>query len=334
MRFDLPVAAAFRAQDYIDNRHPSYCGHIGINMDERLSTAIRASDVILVLGAPLDEIGTAGWTIIASPVPAQRIIHVHPAGSDPRDGVRVAQQIIASADGFAKALASLEPPDTKRWRTFRRDMRAAFERSQRPLPTPGAVQFAEIVRHVSRAGAGDGDHCERGWQLQPVRASLHELPGFSVKPRSRVRFDGLRCAAAIAAKIAFPDRVVVAFAGDGCFLMTAQELATAVQYNLPIIVIVADNGMYGTIRMHQEKTYPGRVSGTSLVNPDFAAFARSFGAFGVTVAETRDFETAFAEALACGGPAVIALKLDPEAITPGKTLEAFREAAACAKGDG
>jgi acetolactate synthase-1/2/3 large subunit len=325
LAFDLPVAAAFRAQDYLDNRHPSYCGHIGINMDERLATAIRAADLILVIGAPLDEIGTAGWTVIASPVPAQRIIHVHPGGTDPRDGVRVAQQIVSSSEGFALALASLKPPGVKRWRTFRRDLRAAFERSQRPLPTPGSVQFAKVVRMVSEQrpdlaiiASGAGNYSQ----------FVHRYTSYKTYPSSLAPASGSMgygLPAAIAAKIEYPERTVIAFAGDGCFMMTAQELATAVQYDLPLVLIIADNSMYGTIRMHQEKTYPGRVSGTSLVNPDFAHMARSFGAWGVTVTETGDFEGAFANALAFGGPAVIVLKLDPNAITPGTTLEAFRK---------
>jgi acetolactate synthase-1/2/3 large subunit len=325
LAFDLPVAAAFRAQDYLDNRHPSYCGHIGINMDERLATAIRAADLILVIGAPLDEIGTAGWTVIASPVPAQRIIHVHPGGTDPRDGVRVAQQIVSSSEGFALALASLKPPGVKRWRTFRRDLRAAFERSQRPLPTPGSVQFAKVVRMVSDQipelaiiASGAGNYS----QFVHRYTSYRTYPS-SLAPASGSMGYGLP--AAIAAKILYPERTVIAFAGDGCFMMTAQELATAVQYDLPIVLIIADNSMYGTIRMHQEKAYPGRVSGTSLINPDFAEMARSFGARGVTVTETGEFEAAFADALASGRPAVIALKLDPDAITPGTTLEAFRK---------
>jgi acetolactate synthase-1/2/3 large subunit len=323
--FDVPVAAAFRAQDYLDNRHPSYCGHIGINMDERLATAIRAADFILVIGAPLDEISTAGWTVIASPVPAQRIIHVHPAGTDPRDGVRVAQQIVATSEAFATALASLEPPAVKRWRTFRRDLRGAFERSQRPLPTPGAVQFAEVVRILSQtvpetaifaSGAGNyGQFVHRYTTYRSYPSSLAPASGSM----------GYGLPAAIAAKIENPERTVIAFAGDGCFMMTAQELATAVQYDLPIVLIIADNGMYGTIRMHQEKTYPGRVSGTSLVNPDFAQMARSFGAWAETVTETGAFEAALADALSCGRPAVIAVRLDPEAITPTTTLEALRK---------
>jgi acetolactate synthase-1/2/3 large subunit len=323
-RFDLPVAAAFRAQDYIDNRHPSYCGHIGINMDERLATAIRAADLLLVIGAPLDEIGTGGWTVIASPVPAQRIIHVHPGGTDARDGVRVATEIVSNTEAFTAALSDLEPPPVQRWRTFRRDMRAAFERSQRPVATPGAVQFAEVVRAVSErlpetaiiaSGAGN-------YSQFVHRFTTYKGYPTSLAPASGSMGYGLP--AAIAAKLAFPDRTVLAYAGDGCFLMTAQELATAVQYDLALIVIVADNGMYGTIRMHQERAYPGRVSGTSLVNPDFAAFARSFGAHGITVTETVDFAAALDEALACGRPAVIALRLDPEALTPQTTLSAFR----------
>ncbi len=324
LRFDLPVAAAFRAQDYIDNRHPSYCGHIGISMDERLATAIRAADLLLVIGAPLDEIGTGGWSVIASPVPAQRIIHVHPGGTDVRDGVRVATEIVATAEALTSALASIEPPPVKRWRTFRRDLRAAFERTQRPLATPGEVQFGDVVRAVSErlpqtaiiaSGAGN-------YSQFVHRYTTYKAFPTSLAPASGSMGYGLP--AAIAAKLAFPDRSVIAYAGDGCFLMTAQELATAVQYDLPLIVIVADNGMYGTIRMHQERTYPGRVSGTSLVNPDFAAFARSFGAHGVTVTETAAFAIALDEALACGRPAVIALRLDPEALTPQTTLSAFR----------
>lgn len=323
-RFDLPVAAGFRAQDYIDNRHPSYCGHIGINMDERLATALRAADLLMVIGAPLDEIQTGGWSVIASPVPAQRIIHVHPAGTDPRDGVRTQHQIVATAEGFAKALEHLEPPNLKRWSTFRRDMRAVFERSQRPVPTPGAVQFATIVRCVSErlpenaiiaSGAGN-------YSQFVHRYTTYKSYPSSLAPASGSMGYGLP--AAIAAKFEHPDRNVVAYAGDGCFLMTAQELATAVQYNLPIIVIVADNGMYGTIRMHQEKTYPGRVSGTSLVNPDFAEMARSFGAYAETVTDTAQFASAFETALTCGRPALIALRLDPEAITPATTLSALR----------
>jgi acetolactate synthase-1/2/3 large subunit len=197
----------------------------------------------------------------------------------------------------------------------------------RPVPTPGAVQFAEVVRTVAErvpetaiicSGAGNYS------QFVHRYTSYRSFPS-SLAPASGSMGYGLP--AAIAAKIAHPERTVVAYAGDGCFLMTAQELATAVQYDLPIVVIVADNGMYGTIRMHQEKAYPGRVSGTSLVNPDFAELAKSFGAFGITVRQTAKFEAAFDAAVECGRPAVIALALDGEAITPATTLTALRTSA-------
>ncbi len=323
LRFDLPVAAAFRAQDYFDNRHPSYCGHIGINMDPRLATAIRASDLLLVLGAPLDEIGTGGWAIIRSPVPAQEIIHIHPGGLDPRSGVRPAVQILATAEEFAAQLRTLEPPAERPWRAFRRDLRRAFETTLRPLPTPGAVQFAQIIRTISdqlpesailASGAGN-------YSQFVHRYFTYKAYGTSLAPSSGSMGYGLP--SAIAAKLLMPDVPVVAIAGDGCLMMTVQELSTAVQYGLPIIVIVADNGMYGTIRMHQERTFPGRVSGTSLVNPDFAALAESMGAAGFTVTETDGFAGAFQDALAAGRPAVIHLKLDPEAITPQTPLSAL-----------
>jgi len=332
LRFDLPVTAAFRAQDYFDNRHPSYCGHIGLNLDTKLATAIRASDLLLVIGAPLDEIGTAGWTIIKSPAPSQHIIHVHPGGNDPSSSVCATTNIVATADGFAAQLRTIEPPAQKRWRTFRRDLRAAYETTQRPLATPGAVQFGEIVRVV----------CERlpdtavitggaGNYAQFVhRYFTYKGFGTSLAPQSGTMGYGLP--AAIAAKLADPQRAVVAFAGDGCFLMTAQELATAVQYDLPIIVIVANNAMYGTIRMHQERSYPGRVSGTSLVNPDFAALAESFGAKGLSIEKTDDFAPAFEEALASAWPTVLALRIDPEALTPQTTLSQFRAMGSGAKG--
>lgn len=331
LRFDLPVVAAFRAQDFIDNRHPSYCGHIGLNLEPKLATAIRASDLLLVIGAPLDEIGTAGWSIIKSPVPAQHIIHVQPGGSDVRCPVRPATEIMASPVAFAAQLRLIEPPGRKRWRTFRRDLRAAYESTQQPLPAPGNVRLADVVRTVSDRLPEDAIITNGAGNYAQFLHRYFTYKGFgtSLAPVSGSMGYGLP--AAIAAKITCPDRTVVAFAGDGCFLMTGQELATAVQHDLPLIVIIADNGMYGTIRMHQEQTYPGRVSGTSLVNPDFAAFAKSFGASGATVCDTDDFTIAFEDALASGRPCVISLQIDPEAVSPKTTLSQYRAMATGAK---
>ncbi len=323
MRFDVPVAAAFRAQDYFDNRHACYAGHIGINMDKKLATAIRASDLLIVLGAPLDDIGTAGWTLVTSPDPAQRVVTIHPAGPDPRDGIRPMLAIAADAEGFAEQLPMLEPPPERPWGAFRRDLRRAFEASQTVAPVPGDVHFGKAVRTLSErlpegaiiaSGAGNfSQFVHRYFTYKQFATSLSPASGSM----------GYGLPAAIAAATLNSDATVIAFAGDGCFMMTAQELATAVQYGLRLVVIIADNGMYGTIRMHQERNFPGRVSGTTLVNPDFAALARSYGAAGITVTRDEDFGLALEEALAGDRPAVIALKLDPQAITPQTTLSAI-----------
>lgn len=320
LRFDLPVAAAFRAQDYIDNRHPCYCGHIGINMDPKLATAIRAADLLIVMGAPLDDIGTAGWTLISAPEPSQRLVLIHPAGAHPRDGVRPSLTVLASAADFAPELKSLEPPTERPWKTFRRDLRHAFEATQRVLETPGSIQLGKAVRQVSDRLGEDAIITSGAGNFSQFVHRYFTYTGFgtSLAPASGTMGYGLP--AAIAAKIAEPQRTVIAFAGDGCFMMTAQELATAVQYGLNMIVIVADNGMYGTIRMHQERAFPGRVSGTSLINPDFAALARSFGANAQTITTNDAFDLALEQALTSPGIHVLTLKLDPEAITPQKTL--------------
>lgn len=325
-RFDLPVAAAFRAQDYFDNRHPCYAGHIGINMDAKLALAIRGADLLLVIGAPLDDIGTGGWRLIEAPKPRQEIILIHPGGANPRDGVMADLTIAATLPEAIAQLDTLEPPQCRRWAAFRRDLRAAFEVSQRVRPVPGAVNLGAVVKTVSErlpeaailaSGAGN-------YSQFVHRYFSYKGFGTSLAPASGTMGYGLP--AAIAAKLHNPTLPVVAFAGDGCFMMSAAELATAVQYALPIVIIVADNGMYGTIRMHQERTFPGRVSATSLVNPDFAAFARSFGARGITVGVQEDFERALEDALGAELPTVIALRLDPEAITPDRTLSELRDA--------
>ncbi|MFM7084259.1 MAG: thiamine pyrophosphate-dependent enzyme [Hyphomicrobium sp.] len=322
-RLDLPVAAAFRAQDYIDNRHPSYVGHLGIKMDTKLATALRTSDFLLLIGVPLDEINTGRWEYIKAPSPSQNIIQVHPSGLDPNECLKIQREVVCSTIGFAAQLKNIKAPENLRWKSYRRDLRTAFETSQRPLKTPGHVQLSEIIRSLSErlpetaiiaSGAGNySQFVHRYFTYKGFGTSLAPVSGSM----------GYGLPAAIAAQLLYPERCVVAFAGDGCFQMSAQELGTAIQYNLPIIIIIADNGMFGTIRMHQESEYPGRVCGTSLVNPDFALFARSYGALGFNVNTTEDFEGAFSTALRSRKPCLIRLALDPEAITPQTTLREF-----------
>ncbi|HEX9881138.1 MAG TPA: thiamine pyrophosphate-binding protein [Hyphomicrobium sp.] len=322
--FDMPVATAFRRQDHFDNRHPSYVGHAGIDTEPKLAAAIRGADLLLIIGETPGDVTTGGYTLLSVPTSAQFLAHAHPSGDELGRLFRTDLPIVAAAEPFAKALARMKPPPRRRWARLRRDLRAGYERWLKPLPTPGSVRLEEVIATLSHelpedaivaSGAGNyAGFLHRYFQYKSFPSQLAPTSGSM----------GYGLPAAIAAKIAHPERTVVALAGDGCLLMSAQELATAVQYGLPIILIVANNGMYGTIRMHQERHFPGRVLATSLVNPDFAALARSFGAAGVTVTRTEDFPSVLRRALSAALPTVIELKLDPEAISPHQTLSEIR----------
>jgi acetolactate synthase-1/2/3 large subunit len=232
--------------------------------------------------------------------------------------------IAASARSLAAALDGMKPRGPVAWAGRAADLHAAYLASLEPLPTPGAVRLPDVIRTVSQMvpedaiitnGAGNyAAFLHRYFQYKSWRTELAPTSGSM----------GYGLPAAVAAKLVHPERTVVNFAGDGCFLMTGQELATAAQYGLNIITIIANNGMYGTIRMHQEREYPGRVVGTTLMNPDFAAYAKSFGAHGELVTRNEDFKPAFERALASGKPVVIELKIDPEALTPRQTLSQVR----------
>ena len=209
-------------------------------------------------------------------------------------------------------------------RGLRAELRAAYERSLKPIAMPGSVKLAEVVRTVSQMLPEDGIVTNGAGNYAAFVHRYFEYKRYRTQLAPTSGSMGYGLPAAIAAKLAHPTRAVVNFQGDGCFMMTGQELATAVQYALPIVTVIANNGMYGTIRMHQERDYPNRVVGTTLMNPDFAAYARSFGADGTTVEATEDFAPAFEQALRSGKPSVIELKIDPEAISPRKTLSEIR----------
>jgi acetolactate synthase I/II/III large subunit len=326
-RWDMPVAAGFRFQDYIDNRHKNYVGHVGIGPDAKLAAAVTAADVLIVVGARMGEMTTSGYTLLDIPNPKQYLIHVHPSPDELGTVYSPDMAIAMTSEAFADVLTELKPPAKPAWVEHRATLRAAYEVSMKPLPTPGAVQLEQVLCQVSDMlpvdaiitnGAGNyAAFLHRYFTYKGYRTQLSPTSGSM----------GYGLPAAIAAKIAAPDKTVVAFAGDGCFMMCCQELATAVQYGTNVIIIIANNGTYGTIRMHQEKTYPGRVSGTTLVNPDFAAFARSFGAHGERVLTTAEFKPAFERALASGKPAVIELVTEAEALTARQTLSQIRAAA-------
>ena len=324
---DLPAACGFRRQDLLDNDHRCYAGHIGLGPNPKLAARIKASDLVIAVGSRLGETTGQAFTLLGLPRPSQTFVHVH---NEPEELGCVYQADLAIPSGlnaFAIAAAQLPPPTRRPWAAATADAHAEELAWRAPTHIPGPLQLGEIVHWLSTEfpagtivtnGAGN-------YAIWANRHFAYRGLGTQLAPTSGSMGYGLP--AAVAAKLRHPERTVVCFAGDGCFLMTGQELATAVQYGLAIIVVVVDNGMYGTIRMHQEREHPGRVSGTALKNPDFAALARAYGAFGARVETTEEFADAFGAALASGRPALLHLILDPEAITPRATLSELRAAA-------
>ncbi len=324
-RFDLPVASSFRCQDYFDNRSDNYVGHAGVGMDPTLANAIRDADTLLVVGSRLGEMTTNGYELVDIPSPKQTLIHVHPSGDELGSVYRPDLPVNASAAGFAAALENLQSPAQVAWAAWRQQARDNYLATVKPSQIPGDLQYPEIIAMLADRLGDDDIVCNGAGNYAAFLHRFYSYRGYRTQLAPTSGSMGYGVPASVAAKLANPSKTVVTFAGDGCFMMTSQELATAMQYDLAVIMIVVNNGMYGTIRMHQEREYPGRVVGTRLVNPDFAAFAESFGAHGETVTETAQFMPAFERALAAGKAAVIELKIDPEAITPRQTLSQIRE---------
>ena len=323
----LPVACAFRNQDLFDNRHPSYAGDVGIAINPKLAARVRNADVLLVIGERLGEMVTSGYTLLAPPQPKQALIHVHPGADELGRVYQPALAIESSMPAFCAALAAMEPIRTAPWFGSAEQAHGEYLAWQKPRAMPGALDLWQVVatlreRLPEDAILANGAGNYTGWLHR-----LYRYPRFRTQLGPYSGAMGYGVPAAIAAKAAHPERVVVSWNGDGCFLMNGQELATAVQYGLAIVLIVVDNGMYGTIRMHQEREYPARVYGTELINPDFVALARAYGALGETVTGTAEFAPALERALAAGRPALIHLRVDPQAITMNATIDEIRAAA-------
>jgi acetolactate synthase-1/2/3 large subunit len=323
----LPVASGWRRQDYVDNSSDAYVGHLALGADPRLAQRVRDADVLLVIGDRLSEITTAGYTLLRVPDPAQALVHV---SADPDELGRVyapALAIAASPETFARALAALPPlnPSTREKDTLQ--ARSDYLDNLRHDPMPGALDMGDVMATVRARLPADAIFTNGAGNFSVWAHRFYEFRDYPTQLAPTSGAMGYGVPAAVAAKLLHPERIVVAIAGDGDFLMTGQELATAVQYEAPIVVLLVNNGMYGTIRMHQERHYPGRVSGTDLVNPDFAKLAEAFGAFGIAVERTEDFAAAFDAALGAGRPAVIELRVDPEALTPRQSLSQIREQA-------
>lgn len=323
----LPVACAFRRQDLFDNRHPLYVGDLGIAVDPALAQRVREADVLLVLGERLGEMTTSGYTLLDAPRPQQALIHVHPGPEELGRVYAPAVGCCATPGAFLDALRSLPALPAQRWAADAGAARTAREAWRAPRPVPGDLDLWTVVRWLDArlpedAIVTNGAGNYASWMHRLYR---YRRPGTQLAPYAGAM--GYGVPSAIAAKLVHPERTVVSWNGDGCFQMNGQELGTAVQQRAAVVFVVVDNGMLGTIRMHQERAYPGRTIASDLVNPDFAALARAYGAHGETVAATRDFAPAFERALACGGPALLHLRVDPQALTMNASLDAVRAAA-------
>jgi acetolactate synthase I/II/III large subunit len=335
----LPVACAFRFQDLLDNRHPHYIGDVGIGINPKLAARIQSSDLLIAIGPRLGEMTTGGYTLLEAPHPKQRLIHIH-AGAEELGRVYQADMMINSGmPQIAAMLANMASVDSGAWRETVAEARAELDawQAEPPVfkgqsPTLNLWQVVQTLQErlpadtILTNGAGNfATWAHRFWRYGGFRTQLAPTSGAM----------GYGVPAGIAASIISGHhgkrRTILTFAGDGDFMMNGQELATAVQYGAGVLFIVFNNNMYGTIRMHQEREYPARVSGTELHNPDFAALARAYGAHGETVATTENFAPALQRALAHindnGLPALIELRYDANLITPNATLEAIRQAA-------
>ncbi len=323
-RFDLAVGCSFRRQMLFDHDHPNYAGDVGVAINPALAARVRDADLLLLIGGRMSEMPSSGYTLIDVPEPRQALVHVHPGAEELGRVYRPTLAINASPTAFVAALESLQPPQEIAWRAETAAARAAYEAWSAPVENAGPVQMSEIVTWLRQRLPDDAILTNGAGNYATWVHRFFRFRRFATQLAPTSGSMGYGLPAAIAAKLKYPERMVVCFAGDGDFQMTSQELATAAQEGAAVIVIVVNNGVHGTIRMHQERHYPDRVVATDLVNPDFAALARAFGGHGERVERTEDFAPAFERAVASGKVALINLLLDKEAITTTATLSAIR----------
>ncbi|MCL6709193.1 thiamine pyrophosphate-binding protein [Pseudomonas sp. R2.Fl] len=327
-RFKVPVGCSFRRQMLFDHLHPSYAGDVGIGINPALAKEIREADLLVLIGSRMSEMPSSSYTLIDIPYPKQKLVHVFP---DPEELGRLYRPdlaICAAPSEFVAALKGLEPPAAPLWAERKSALHDSYLAWSTPPKTgPGAVHMGPIMNWLEANTPEDAIFTNGAGNYATWAHRFHRFRRYATQAAPTSGSMGYGLPAAVAAKQLFPEREVVCFAGDGCFMMHGQEFATAMRYDLPIIVLVINNGIYGTIRMHQEREYPGRVSATGLTNPDFADLARAYGGHGETVEKTEEFAAAFERARASGKPSIIEIKLDPEAITPARTLTQIREQA-------
>ncbi|OJU50875.1 MAG: thiamine pyrophosphate-binding protein, partial [Mesorhizobium sp. 61-13] len=282
--WSLPVGVEFRRQMLFDHLDENYAGDVGIGINPKLGDYIKGSDLVLLVGGRFGEMPSSDYTLLKSPYPDQQLVHIHPDTSELGRVYRPTLAINASPAAFAQAFSSRKPKTAPAWAEQTKQLHADYLKWSTPPQTgPGAVQMGPIIAYLNEALQEDAILTNGAGNYATWVHRFYKFRRYGTQGAPTSGSMGYGTPAAVAAKALHPERTVIAFAGDGCFMMNGQEFATAVQYNLPIIVIVVNNGIYGTIRMHQEREYPGRVSGTGLVNPDFAALARAYGGHGETV---------------------------------------------------
>jgi acetolactate synthase-1/2/3 large subunit len=330
--YELPVCVSFRRQSLFSATHSNYAGDLGVGANPALVKAVAESDLVLLLGTRFSEAASQGYTVLAIPRPAQTVVHVHPGAEELGRVYQADLALNVSPSGFLHALAKTRPAAPPGRNAHVANLRRAYlEWSSEPTKVPGPFNLGEAVAALSAKLPPDAIITNGAGNYAAWINRFYRFRSFGglIAPTSGSM--GYGVPAAVGALRLNPARPVVAFAGDGCFLMNGQEFATAVQYDLPLIVVIVDNGMYGTIRMHQEQHYPARVVGTGLRNPDFAAYAVAFGGHGERVERTADFMPAFGRAVASRKPAILHCLVDPAALTPGRSLAAIRAAGLAAK---
>ncbi|MBK1839214.1 thiamine pyrophosphate-binding protein [Azospirillum sp. YIM B02556] len=326
-RLTLPVAVTFRRQMLFDHCHPLYAGDVGLGINPKLTALLKDSDLLILLGDRFSEVPSQGYGLLGIPDPDRAVVHIHPGAEEIGRVYRPTLGMVATPAAFLEAVAGLSLTAKSSWAARAEAAHAAYQAwSTPPDAIPGDVQMGRIMAWLDERLERDAIFTNGAGNYATWIHRFHRFRQFGTQAAPVCGSMGYGLPAAIAAKLQHRTRDVLCFAGDGCFQMTGLEFGTAVQEGAAVIVLVVDNGMYGTIRMHQEREYPGRVSGTGLQNPDFAAFARAYGGHGETVETTDQFAPAFERARASGLPAILHIKLDPEALTPTRTLSEIRAA--------
>ncbi len=327
----LPVATTFRRGHLFDALNPCYAGDLGIGPNPKLTERIKAADLVILLGGRLGELPSQSYTLFDIPRPQVPFVHIHPGAEELGRVYSPNLAIHATPTAFAAALETLQLP-----RAIKGQGEAAHADylawTEQPTEQPGSVNLGAVMVWLRDNLPADAIICNGAGNYAAWIHRFFRMRRFGQHVAPTAGSMGFGVPAAVAMKRLYRERPVVCLAGDGDFLMNGQEFATAVQYDLPFTILIADNGLYGTIRMHQEREYPGRISATELRNPDFTAYARAFGGFGIAVERTADFPDAFKAAQASGKPAIIRLKIDPEAITPVTTLAKIRAKSLAARG--